>query len=70
MVGEVGLRELYANGEEARGEDDAHDFEGDALGRLVRAPGARVEDVGDVRAHEDAKAGSEHDFIDVKLQRS
>ena len=70
MVSEIRLRQLDTNREETRGEDDSHDFEGYPLGCLRRAPGARVEDVGDVRSHEDAKAGAEYDFIDVELRYS
>jgi hypothetical protein len=60
---EVRLGELHAYREEASSENDTHDFEGNLV--LMLAPAARVEDICDVRAHDDAKRRSEDDFIDV-----
>ena len=63
----VRLRELNADGEEPRGEHDAHDFERERVGPDV--PRTRVENVCDMRPYQDAEPCAENNFVDVKLRR-
>lgn len=66
MVGQIRLRQLNSNGEEAGCEHDPHNFQRNAL--RLRSPGARVEYVRAMRAHENAESGAEDDFVHVKLK--
>ena len=65
MVGEIRRGKLYADREEAGSENDAHDFEGDDIAAI--APGAGIEHVDAVWAHDDAHCGPEHDFVHIQL---
>lgn len=68
MLGHVRFWQLDADGEEAGGEDDAHDFEGDPVG--LCAPGSGIEYLGAVGAHENAEGCSKHDFVYEELECS
>ena len=65
MVGEIRRGKLYADREEASGENDAHDFKSDDTAMI--APCAGIEHVCAVWAHDDAHRGSEDDFVDIEL---
>ena len=65
MVGEIRRGKLYADREEASGENDAHDFKSDDTAMI--APCAGIEHVCAVWAHDDAHRGPEHDFVHIEL---
>lgn len=66
MICHVRPRQLYADGEEAGGEHDTHDLQGDCIG--VVAPRPRVERIGAVGADDNAERRSKHDLVDVQLE--
>lgn len=65
MVSHVRFGQLHSDREQACGEHDAHDLEGNSV-RVV-APRPRVERIGAVGTDDNAERRPEHDLIDVQL---
>ena len=65
VIGEVRLRKLDTDREEARREHNAHHFQCDFVAIIV--PGPRVEYVGAMGPHYNAERGPEDDLVEVEL---
>jgi hypothetical protein len=66
MLRHVFLRQLSADDEQARGQNYSSNLKRD--GSFMRAPAARIKGIRDIWSHQDAKPGTEDDFIDVQLR--